>query len=164
MVKDGLLVEAGLAAHLFSKPAAGPGYIEHRTGILGEPIGLAPLTRSLFPHKIVPLILPASARLLFIFLRQCLFIFSSCGGRYEAVHPVRSLSELKVRLGKGRRCFAFFHPCLPEEPLVFVHVALLPEVAGSMAEIVNPAGAGQGDSGECKENEVRYGRGGGRRN
>jgi len=88
----------------------------------------------------------------------------SCGGRYEAVHPVRSLSELKARLGQGRRCFAFFHPCLPEEPLVFVHVALLPEIAGSMADIVNPGGAGQGGSGECNENEASWRRVGGRRN
>lgn len=78
---------------------------------------------------------------------------------YEAVHPLRSLSDLKARLGKGRRCFAFFHPCLPEEPLVFVHVALLPEVAGSMAEIVN-LGGGSGQKGDgCDENEV-VGRGG----
>ncbi|CAM9604381.1 unnamed protein product [Pylaiella littoralis] len=81
--------------------------------------------------------------------------------RYEAVHPVRSLSDLKARLGKGRRCFAFFHPCLPGEPLVFVHVALLPEVAGSMAEIVNLGGdsGSAGDRGQTgdgfEEHEAR---------
>ncbi|CAM9392775.1 unnamed protein product [Choristocarpus tenellus] len=62
--------------------------------------------------------------------------------RYEAVHPVRSLSELKERLGPGRRCFAFLHPCIPEEPLVFVHVALLPEMAASMAQLKETTGAG----------------------
>ena len=71
---------------------------------------------------------------------------------YEAVHPVRSLSELKHRLGQGRRCFAFFHPCLPEEPLVFVHVALLPEVARSMEDVRrgssgSGSGSGSGDGG-----------------
>ncbi|CAM9801151.1 unnamed protein product [Scytosiphon promiscuus] len=83
--------------------------------------------------------------------------------RYEAVHPVGSLSELKARLGEGRRCFGFFHPCLPDEPLVFVHVALLPEVAGSMAGIVNlrdgSGGEGGGRGGEgaqrCEESEAR---------
>eukprot|EP00904_Undaria_pinnatifida_P004794 jgi/Undpi1/1444/HiC_scaffold_11.g04835.m1 len=87
--------------------------------------------------------------------------------RYEAVHPVRSLSELKHRLGRGRRCFAFFHPCLPEEPLVFVHVALLPEVAGSMEDVRRSSdggGSGSGSSssvgdneseGGCKEEEAR---------
>lgn len=68
---------------------------------------------------------------------------------------MRSLAELKARLGKGRRCFAFFHPCLPEEPLVFVHVALLPEVAASMTDIVN-VGAGREEEHECKENEVMW--------
>lgn len=69
---------------------------------------------------------------------------------------MKSLAELKARLGKGRRCFAFFHPCLPEEPLVFVHVALLPEVAASMADIVNVGKGGRGreEEQECKENEV----------
>lgn len=81
---------------------------------------------------------------------------------YEAVHPVASLSELKARLGEGRRCFGFFHPCLPDEPLVFVHVALLPEVAGSMAGIVNLRKGGEGEEGGgmrdcCEENEVRGG-------
>lgn len=67
---------------------------------------------------------------------------------YEAVHPVRSLSELKHRLGRGRRCFAFFHPCLPGEPLVFVHVALLPEVTGSMEDVRRgTSGGGNGGSG-----------------
>ncbi|CAM9862864.1 unnamed protein product, partial [Ectocarpus sp. 8 AP-2014] len=76
--------------------------------------------------------------------------------RYEAVHPVGSLSELKARLGEGRRCFAFFHPCLPDEPLVFVHVALLPEVAGSMADIVNRGGCGDEEEGNgCEEDKVR---------
>lgn len=74
---------------------------------------------------------------------------------YEAVHPVRSMAELKARLGKGRRCFAFFHPCLPEEPLVFVHVALLPEVAASMADIVGLGGGGEEEHG-CKEAEVMW--------
>ncbi|CAM9833679.1 unnamed protein product [Ectocarpus sp. 4 AP-2014] len=76
--------------------------------------------------------------------------------RYEAVHPVGSLSELKARLGEGRRCFAFFHPCLPDEPLVFVHVALLPEVAGSMADIVNRGGRGEDEERSgCEEDEAR---------
>ncbi len=43
----------------------------------------------------------------------------------EAVHPLRSLADLRTRLGPDRRCFAFFHPSLQDEPLVFVHVALL---------------------------------------
>ncbi|KAG7401222.1 hypothetical protein PHYBOEH_002406 [Phytophthora boehmeriae] len=55
--------------------------------------------------------------------------------RYEAVHPVGTIAELKRRLGNGRRCFAFFHPSIPDEPLVFVHVALMSEMAASMQSI-----------------------------
>lgn len=55
--------------------------------------------------------------------------------RYEAVHPVGTIAELKRRLGNGRRCFAFFHPSIPDEPLVFVHVALMKEIASSMQSI-----------------------------
>jgi len=53
----------------------------------------------------------------------------------EAVHPLQSLQDLKTRLGPGRRCFAFFHPALPNKPLVFVHVALLQEIPTSMSDL-----------------------------
>ena len=56
---------------------------------------------------------------------------------YEKVHPTRRISDLKTRLGSGRRCFAFVHPTLPEEPLVFVHVALVPEIASSLRYIID---------------------------
>ena len=56
----------------------------------------------------------------------------------EAVHPMKSLDDLKDRLGStSKRVFALFHPCLPNQPLVFVHVALLPSgVPSSMEEII----------------------------
>ncbi len=53
----------------------------------------------------------------------------------EAVHPLQSLQDLRMRLGPGRRCFAFFHPALPDKPLVFVHVALLHEIPKSMEDL-----------------------------
>lgn len=53
----------------------------------------------------------------------------------EAVHPLRSLDDLRTRLGPNRRCFAFFHPSLKDEPLVFVHVALLPLIPETMEDI-----------------------------
>ena len=55
--------------------------------------------------------------------------------RKEAVHPLQSLDDLRTRLGPDRRCFAFFHPSLPDEPLVFVHVGLLSQVPESMSSI-----------------------------
>ncbi len=44
---------------------------------------------------------------------------------YEAVHEIRSWADLKNRLEADRRCFAFFHPRMPDEPLIFVEVALV---------------------------------------
>jgi malonyl-CoA decarboxylase len=43
---------------------------------------------------------------------------------YEAVHEIQGWPDLRRRLQDDRRCFAFFHPALPEEPLIFVQVAL----------------------------------------
>jgi malonyl-CoA decarboxylase len=43
---------------------------------------------------------------------------------YEAVHTIDSWSDLKNRLDYDRRCYAFFHPAMPDEPLVFVEIAL----------------------------------------
>lgn len=55
--------------------------------------------------------------------------------RGEAVHSVRSLSELKRRLHNGRRCFGLFHSALPAEPLSFIHIALCPQLATSLQYI-----------------------------
>ncbi|XP_031392546.1 malonyl-CoA decarboxylase, mitochondrial isoform X2 [Punica granatum] len=48
---------------------------------------------------------------------------------YEAVHPISNLIDLKRRLGVGRRCFGYIHPAIPGEPLIFIEVALLKNVA-----------------------------------
>ena len=55
--------------------------------------------------------------------------------RGEAVHSVRSLSELKRRLHNGRRCFGLFHHSLPDEPLAFVHIALTDKLTKSVKDI-----------------------------
>ena len=55
--------------------------------------------------------------------------------RGESVHRVRSLSELKRRLDDGRRCYALFHHCLEEEPLVFVHIALTTSLSKSIKSL-----------------------------
>ena len=44
---------------------------------------------------------------------------------YEAVHQIQGWDDLKNRLRTDRRCFAFFHPRMPDEPLIFVWVALV---------------------------------------
>jgi malonyl-CoA decarboxylase len=58
-------------------------------------------------------------------------------GHYEAVHEVRGWSDLKNRLDVDRRCFAFLHPAMPDEPLIFVEVALTSEMSGEMASLLD---------------------------
>ena len=43
---------------------------------------------------------------------------------YEAVHPIRNLTDLKRRVGPYRRCFVFTHSSMPREPVVVLHTAL----------------------------------------
>ncbi len=60
--------------------------------------------------------------------------------RYEAVHQIRSWDELRLRLQPpDRRCFAFFHPQLPDDPLIFVEVALTSGTPGRIASLLAPA-------------------------
>ena len=51
---------------------------------------------------------------------------------YEAVHPIQSWNDLRNRLDTDRRCYAFFHPRLPNEPMIFVEIALTRGVPGSV--------------------------------
>ena len=56
---------------------------------------------------------------------------------YEAVHEIRSWSDLKNRLDSDRRCYALFHHRMPGEPLIFVEVALVNGLAGSVQELLD---------------------------
>jgi malonyl-CoA decarboxylase len=58
---------------------------------------------------------------------------------YEAVHEIRGWTDLKNRLEADRRCFAFFHPRMPEEPLIFVEVALVNGIAGNIHSLLDEA-------------------------
>ena len=51
---------------------------------------------------------------------------------HEAVHPIESWNDLRNRLDTDRRCYAFFHPRMPNEPLIFVEIALLKGVSSSV--------------------------------
>ncbi|MGE0332002.1 MAG: malonyl-CoA decarboxylase family protein [Ramlibacter sp.] len=61
--------------------------------------------------------------------------------RYEAVHDIRSWADMKNRLDSDRRCYGFFHPRLPDEPLIFVEVALMDDIAGSITPLLDEAAA-----------------------
>ena len=56
---------------------------------------------------------------------------------YEAVHAIRGWGDLRRRLADDRGCFAFFHPALPDEPLIFVEVALVKGVPDAAAPLLN---------------------------
>jgi malonyl-CoA decarboxylase len=56
---------------------------------------------------------------------------------YEAVHEIRGWTDLKNRLEADRRCFAFFHPRMPDEPLIFVEVALTRGISDSVAPLLD---------------------------
>jgi malonyl-CoA decarboxylase len=58
-------------------------------------------------------------------------------GHYEAVHEVRGWADLKNRLDADRRCFAFMHPAMPDEPLIFVEVALTTDMSSEMATLLD---------------------------
>ncbi|MGO8919801.1 MAG: malonyl-CoA decarboxylase, partial [Stellaceae bacterium] len=56
---------------------------------------------------------------------------------YEAVHEIRSWTDLKNRLEADRRCFGYFHPRMPEEPLIFVEVALVQGMADNVQSLLD---------------------------
>jgi malonyl-CoA decarboxylase len=56
---------------------------------------------------------------------------------YERVQEIRSWDDLKNRLAADRRCFAFFHPRMPDEPLIFVWVALVQGMSTNVQELLD---------------------------
>src|ERR1700677_4823222 len=57
--------------------------------------------------------------------------------RYEAVHEIRDWNDLRRRIDPvDRRCYAFFHPALVDEPLIFVEVALTEQIRGAIAPLL----------------------------
>ncbi len=56
---------------------------------------------------------------------------------HEAVHAIDGWDDLRRRLGSDRRCFAFFHPQLPGEPLIFVEVALVAEMPAAIGPLID---------------------------
>jgi len=66
---------------------------------------------------------------------------------YEAVHEIQGWDDLRRRLAADRRCFGFFHPALPGEPLIFVEVALTTGLASSIQPLLAR------DSNEARQRE-----------
>jgi len=60
---------------------------------------------------------------------------------HEAVHEIRDWNDLRRRLEVDGRCFAFFHPALPDEPLIFVEVALMDRMANAVPPLLDAQSA-----------------------
>ncbi|MDC0855660.1 malonyl-CoA decarboxylase family protein [Candidatus Pelagibacter sp.] len=59
--------------------------------------------------------------------------------KYERVHHIKDMNELKRRLGEDRRFFSYFHPALEDEPIIFVQVALTNGLGKSIQELMKPS-------------------------
>ena len=57
---------------------------------------------------------------------------------YEAVHQIQGWRDLRRRLESDRRCYAFFHPALPQEPLIFIEVALTRSMTARVQPLLDP--------------------------
>ena len=58
--------------------------------------------------------------------------------QYEAVHEIQGWRDLRRRLEADRRCFAFFHPALPDEPIIFIEVALTKGLSEQVQPLLEP--------------------------
>jgi malonyl-CoA decarboxylase len=58
--------------------------------------------------------------------------------RYEAVHEIQGWNDLHRRLEADRRCYAFFHPALPDEPIIFIEAALTRGMSEKVQPLLNP--------------------------
>lgn len=58
--------------------------------------------------------------------------------RYEAVHQIQGWNDLRRRLEADRRCYAFFHPALPDEPIIFIEAALTHGISEKVQPLLDP--------------------------
>ncbi len=58
--------------------------------------------------------------------------------QYEAVHAIQGWNDLHRRLAADRRCYAFFHPALPDEPIIFIEIALTRGMSDSVQPLLEP--------------------------
>ena len=63
--------------------------------------------------------------------------------KYERVHQIKDMNELKRRLGEDRRFFSYFHPALEDEPIIFVQVALTHGLGKSIQDLMKPSSKGE---------------------
>jgi malonyl-CoA decarboxylase len=59
--------------------------------------------------------------------------------RYEAVHEIQDWNDMRRRVAADRRCYAFFHPALADEPIIFIEVALTRGISDKVQPLLDPA-------------------------
>jgi malonyl-CoA decarboxylase len=69
---------------------------------------------------------------------------------HEAVHEIEGWTDLQRRLQPDRRLFAYFHPALPREPLIFVEVAFSEEMPGAIAPLLDRKRVAEADPGKFR--------------
>jgi malonyl-CoA decarboxylase len=70
--------------------------------------------------------------------------------QYEAVHAIQGWGDLRRRLAADRRCFGFFHPQLPDEPLIFIEVALVEGMSSQVQPLLDvQSRVGAPDEADC---------------
>ena len=75
---------------------------------------------------------------------------------YEAVHAITGWDDLRRRLEADRRCYAFFHPALPGDPLIFVEVALTRGLASSVQTLLQDDAEGAEDRQKKADTAIFY--------
>ncbi len=75
---------------------------------------------------------------------------------YEAVHAIESWDDLKGRLGPARRCYAFMHPSMPDDPLIFVEVALTDGIAADLATVLDHSSAADSNAPDEADSAIFY--------
>lgn len=74
--------------------------------------------------------------------------------QYESVHAIQGWNDLRARLSGNRMCFAFFHPAMPDDPLVFVEVALTEGVPDAIGPLIDQTK--ESDEGSTPDTVVFY--------
>ena len=69
---------------------------------------------------------------------------------YEAVHQIQGWPDLRRRLAADRRCYGFFHPAIPDEPIIFIEAALTRGIAHKLQPLLDPdAPVADASSADC---------------
>ena len=75
---------------------------------------------------------------------------------YESVHEITDWADLRRRLAGDRRCFAFFHPQLPDEPLIFVEVALTKGLVANIDDVLRDPPPESGETSDTPDTAIFY--------